>query len=180
MPVQHKVRFDGVMPRAPWRSPPRCRIPTRRSSASSTCWRPSAVAAPTSPCCSNIHRRWNGLPSFSAPRAGATYLARHPILLDEFLDARQLVRSPTFPSSAVELETELDRLEPDMERQMDVMRERLHAQVFAMLTKDIAGKLTVETLADHLSALADLILELTIPTCWRKLRKRHCERPRSA
>ena len=177
MPVQHKVRFDGVMPRA--------------LAVAASMPNPDQTLERILDLLEAISRRGAYLALlqqypqalervaelFSASRWGATYLARHPILLDEFLDARQLGAIPDLSEFRRELETELDRLEPDMERQMDVMRERLHAQVFAMLTKDIAGKLTVETLADHLSALADLILELTIPTCWRKLRKRHCETP---
>ena len=177
MPVQHKVRFDGVMPRA--------------LAVAASMPNPDQTLERILDLLEAISRRGAYLALlqqypqalervaelFSASRWGATYLARHPILLDEFLDARQLGAIPDLSEFRRELETELDRLEPDMERQMDVMRERLHAQVFGMLTKDIAGKLTVETLADHLSALADLILELTIPTCWRKLRKRHCETP---
>jgi glutamate-ammonia-ligase adenylyltransferase len=63
---------------------------------------------------------------------------------------------------------------------MDVMREAHHAQVFRLLTQDLAGVLTVERLADHLSALADLMLDLTIRLTWRKLRGRHRGEPRFA
>jgi glutamate-ammonia-ligase adenylyltransferase len=40
--------------------------------------------------------------------------------------------------------------------------------------------LSVEKLADHLSALADLILELAVKFAWRKIAKRHTETPRFA
>ncbi len=107
----------------------------------------------------------------------AQYLTRHPILLDELLDDRNLEAEPDWPALKAELLAALDNIEPDMERQMDMMREQHHAQVFRLLTQDIAGKLTVERLADHLSALADLILEVTIPLVWRKLRKTHRDAP---
>lgn len=113
----------------------------------------------------------------SASRWGADYLTRHPILLDELLDDRHLNEEPDWPAFAAELRAALDAIEPDMEHQMDLMREHHHAQVFRLLTQDIAGKLTVERLADHLSALADAVLELTIPMVWRKLRNRHRETP---
>ena len=116
----------------------------------------------------------------SASSWAADYLTRHPILLDELLDDRHLDHETDWPAFAVELRCALDAIEPDMEHQMDMMREHHHAQVFRLLTQDIAGKLTVERLADHLSALADLILELTLPLVWRKIRKRHCEDPRFA
>ncbi|QID18702.1 bifunctional [glutamate--ammonia ligase]-adenylyl-L-tyrosine phosphorylase/[glutamate--ammonia-ligase] adenylyltransferase [Nitrogeniibacter mangrovi] len=109
----------------------------------------------------------------SASRWAAQYLSRHPILLDELLDARVLDTPPDWPAFARQLQADLARIEPDTERQMDLLREQHHTQVFRLLTQDLAGKLTVEQLADHLSALADLILDVTLPVCWRKLRKRH-------
>jgi [glutamine synthetase] adenylyltransferase / [glutamine synthetase]-adenylyl-L-tyrosine phosphorylase len=110
----------------------------------------------------------------------ARYLNRHPILMDELLDPRILEAPPDWPAIRAELARALAELEPDMERQMDLMRERHHTQVFRMLTRDLAGVLSVEGLADHLSALADIMLELTIPTCWAKIKDRHREQPRFA
>jgi glutamate-ammonia-ligase adenylyltransferase len=115
-----------------------------------------------------------------ASRWAAQYLTRHPILLDELLDDRNLESAPDWAAAGEELRTVLDALEPDMERQMDVMREQHHARVFRLLTQDIAGLLTVEKLADHLSALADLMLEITLPLVWRKIKIRHREAPRFA
>jgi len=112
-----------------------------------------------------------------ASRWAAQYLGRHPILLDELLDDRNLEAVPDWASFRAELEAQLDAIEPDMERQMDLMREQHHAQSFRLLTQDIAGLLSVEKLADHLSALADTMVELTIPLCWRKIKIRHRESP---
>ena len=113
----------------------------------------------------------------SASRWAADYLTRHPILLDELLDDRHLDEEPDWPAFTAELRAALDAIEPDMEHQMDMMREHHHAQVFRLLTQDIAGKLRVERLADHLSALADNILELTLPLVWRKIKSRHRDDP---
>lgn len=107
----------------------------------------------------------------------AQYLTRHPILLDELLDDRNLDAEPDWQVVGRELRQALDAIEPDMEHQMDLMREHHHSQVFRLLTQDIAGKLTVEKLADHLSAFADLILELTLEMVWRKIKKRHRDTP---
>jgi glutamate-ammonia-ligase adenylyltransferase len=63
---------------------------------------------------------------------------------------------------------------------MDLMREIHHAHVFRLLTQDLAGLLTVERLADHLSLAADLVLQVTVETCWRLVRNRHAEVPRFA
>ena len=116
----------------------------------------------------------------SASRWGAQFLTRHPILLDEMLDARSLDNAPDWKAFRTSLGEELAALEPDMERQMDVMREQHHAQVFRLLTQDLAGLLTVEKLADHLSELADIMLDLTLPLCWRRIKIRHREDPKFA
>ncbi len=115
-----------------------------------------------------------------ASRWAAEYLTRHPILLDEMLDARTLDAAPDWPQFRAALAVELDAIDPDMERQMDLMREQHHAQSFRLLTQDVSGLLTVEKLADHLSALADIMLELTLPLCWRKIKIRHRDEPRFA
>ncbi|MCB1910219.1 MAG: bifunctional [glutamate--ammonia ligase]-adenylyl-L-tyrosine phosphorylase/[glutamate--ammonia-ligase] adenylyltransferase [Rhodocyclaceae bacterium] len=116
----------------------------------------------------------------SASHWATHYLIRHPILLDELLDGRELDAKPDWPAFHAELAGEVRELGEDMERQMDVMREQHHAQVFRLLTQDLGGTLSVEALADHLSALADVVLEITIDACWRKVRKRHRENPRFA
>ncbi len=116
----------------------------------------------------------------SASSWAAEYLTHHPVLLDELLDARILESAPDWPGFRVQCQEALDEHEPDMERQMDLMREAHHAQVFRLLAQDLSGLLTVEKLADHLSELADIMLDLTITQCWRKMRTRHRDAPRFA
>jgi glutamate-ammonia-ligase adenylyltransferase len=111
---------------------------------------------------------------------GADYLVRHPILLDELLDARLLTAEPDWPAFESALRVQLDELDDDTERQMDTMRDAHHAQVFRLLARDLAGELSVERLSDHLSALADVMLRVTLDLCWRKLPRRHRDTPRFA
>jgi len=80
----------------------------------------------------------------------AAYVTRHPLLLDELLDARTLYAAPDWKEFATGLRAQLARHEGDAERLMDVLREAHHAQVFRLLAQDLAGQLTVEVLADHL------------------------------
>ncbi|KAF7599389.1 MAG: bifunctional glutamine synthetase adenylyltransferase/deadenyltransferase [Candidatus Dactylopiibacterium carminicum] len=107
----------------------------------------------------------------SASSWAATYLTRHPLLLDELLDNRLLATEHDWPAFARELAATMDGLNGDVERQMDVMREQHHAQVFRLLNQDLAGLLTVEHLSDHLSALADVILEETLRLNWQRARR---------
>ena len=109
----------------------------------------------------------------------AAYITRHPLLLDELLDNRQLAESPDWSTFAATLHEAMERLDDDVERQMDVMREQHHAQVFRLLNQDLAGQLTVEHLSDHLSAAADAILAETLELNWKRA-KRHAPEHRFA
>ncbi|HSD43811.1 MAG TPA: bifunctional [glutamate--ammonia ligase]-adenylyl-L-tyrosine phosphorylase/[glutamate--ammonia-ligase] adenylyltransferase [Burkholderiales bacterium] len=108
------------------------------------------------------------------------YLTRHPILLDELLDPRVLGEAPDWSDFAATLRREMAAHDGDVERQMDAMREIHHAWVFRLLMQDLAGLLTVERLADHLSLAADLVLAVTLEVCWKLVRTRHTDIPRFA
>ena len=99
----------------------------------------------------------------------ADYLIRHPILLDELLDARVLLTEPEAEGWRIELARLLAAHPGDAERQMDALRHFQHAQTFRLLAQDLAGRLTVERLADHLSALADTILATTLAEVWAQM-----------
>jgi glutamate-ammonia-ligase adenylyltransferase len=110
----------------------------------------------------------------------AQFLSQHPILLDELLDDR--IRNAVFDPAALaaDLELQLGAAAGDTERQMDILRETHHAQLFHLLAQDLAGDLTVEKLADHLSALADTIVAATVQAVWRTVATRHREVPQFA
>jgi glutamate-ammonia-ligase adenylyltransferase len=110
----------------------------------------------------------------------AEYVARHPLLLDELLDDRLLTAAPDWPRFAAELGAQIESAAGDVERQMNIAREQHQAQLFRLLAQDLAGMLTVERLADHLSALADCVLDCTLPAAWSYLPARHRSRPRFA
>ena len=109
----------------------------------------------------------------------AQFLNRHPILLDEASTRACSRRISTWVAFRAELAQQLDEIEPDMERQMDLMREQHHAQVFRLLTRDIAGKLTVERHADPLGA-GRHHRRPTVTMCWRKIKNRHRDDPKFA
>jgi glutamate-ammonia-ligase adenylyltransferase len=113
----------------------------------------------------------------------ATFLTQHPILLDELLDDRGNAAANFAEDLAAlraSLAGQLDAATGDTERQLDILREAHHAQLFRLLALDLAGELSVERLADHLSALADLIVLETVQRAWRTIASRHCEVPRFA
>ena len=63
---------------------------------------------------------------------------------------------------------------------MDALRHFQHAQTFRLLVQDLGGRLTVERLADHLSALADIVLDGALRRAgrrwWARRRRRRASR----
>jgi glutamate-ammonia-ligase adenylyltransferase len=109
----------------------------------------------------------------SASSWAAEFITRHPLLLDELLDDRLLYEPPDPAAFAALARRRLAEAAGDAERRVNLLREMHQAQVFRLLAQDLAGLLTVERLADHLSALADRVLELVIECAWAELPRRH-------
>ena len=90
------------------------------------------------------------------------YLLRHPIVLDELVDPRsQQFRdervaedADAMPGAAepfwlpwiAQVDAQLQVASADVERQMDVLRDAHHAQVFRLLLADLGGHLRLEHL----------------------------------
>jgi glutamate-ammonia-ligase adenylyltransferase len=115
----------------------------------------------------------------SASPWAAQYLTGHPVLLDELLDPRTLLEKPDWPTLARALRETLGE-GVDAERQMDTLRHFKHAWSFRILAQDLEGVLPIETLADELAVLADLLLTEVLRLCWLGLTRRHREAPKFA
>ncbi|MDE2365633.1 MAG: bifunctional [glutamate--ammonia ligase]-adenylyl-L-tyrosine phosphorylase/[glutamate--ammonia-ligase] adenylyltransferase, partial [Betaproteobacteria bacterium] len=117
----------------------------------------------------------------STSQWASEYLSRHPILLDELLDPGDFQSMPDWSGSRAKLMEQLDDAGgsggSDTEQQMDVLRHFHHAQVFQLLAKDVEGLLPLETLSDHLTELADLILDRVLHLAWSGLRRKHRDEP---
>ncbi len=96
------------------------------------------------------------------------YLRQHPILLDELLDTRLLHSPPDWLALKQKLREEL-LTETDEEKRLDALRHFKHAQTFRLLAQDLEGLMTLETLSDHLTALADTVIDVSLELCWREL-----------
>lgn len=123
---------------------------------------------------------------FSASEWAAQYVIRHPILLDEIVDWSPLLTPLDFPALKQSLSDALDAClleggdEPDVERQMDIMRDTQRQWVFQLLVQDLDGQLSVEKLGDHLSLTADILLEQAMLRVWRVLKPNASTPPRFA
>jgi glutamate-ammonia-ligase adenylyltransferase len=109
----------------------------------------------------------------------ADYLAQHPILLDELITP-QRDKGPDWAELRRTLRAALDEQADNTERQMDVLRHFKQAQTLRLLALDLAGALPLETLSDHLSDLACVILAEVLRLAWAGLRQRHVQEPRFA
>nr|MCH9638798.1 bifunctional [glutamate--ammonia ligase]-adenylyl-L-tyrosine phosphorylase/[glutamate--ammonia-ligase] adenylyltransferase [Betaproteobacteria bacterium] len=109
------------------------------------------------------------------------YLGRHPILLDELLQHRTQPAIPDWPTVKKKLLDQLNHINNPksdvIEWKMDHLRHFQHAQVFQLLVSDLEGDMLLETLSDHLTALADLVLETVLNLAWAGLKKHHCDSP---
>ncbi|MBI3156420.1 MAG: bifunctional [glutamate--ammonia ligase]-adenylyl-L-tyrosine phosphorylase/[glutamate--ammonia-ligase] adenylyltransferase [Burkholderiales bacterium] len=109
------------------------------------------------------------------------YLMRHPGVIDELADPRlqhQRFDRAAFQSDLDERHDAWVRAgEADEEVLLDTLRHAHHAEVFRTLVRDVEGDITVEQVADDLSALADAMLDTTIAWAWARLRQRHRELP---
>ncbi len=112
------------------------------------------------------------------------YLMRHPGVIDELADER-LLHGRFEPAAFVdELETRHAAWErsgqADEEALLDTLRRAHHAEVFRTLVRDVEGHITVEQVADDLSALADATLGIALRWAWSHLRQAHRAEPRLA
>lgn len=106
----------------------------------------------------------------SSPWA-SQYLRQFPLLLDSLIEWRSLMAAPDFTQLAQHLHEEMNACvlpggQPDVEQQMNLMRDQQRQISFQLLAQDLAGELSVEKLADQLSALADMLLAETIHRVW--------------
>ena len=115
----------------------------------------------------------------------AQYLTQHPLLLDSLIDWRTLFEPVDFAQISRQLSADLEacRLGDgsiDIERQMNLMRDVQRQVSFQLLAQDLEGELTVEKLADQLSALADMLLAHAIERTWPLVNKQEGAQPRFA
>jgi len=90
------------------------------------------------------------------------YVTRHPLLLDELMDGRTLGNPIDYAQWRRDLRGRLADAGDDAERAIDSIRHFQQGETFRLLLKDIAGLLPLETLSDHLSALADVVVDITL------------------
>lgn len=112
------------------------------------------------------------------------YLMRHPGVIDELADPRLLHGRFDAAVFGAELEARHDAWarsgQADEESLLDTLRRAHHAEVFRTLVRDVERHISVEEVADELSALADATLDRAIRWAWKHLKQAHRPDPRLA
>ncbi|MDC5819909.1 bifunctional [glutamate--ammonia ligase]-adenylyl-L-tyrosine phosphorylase/[glutamate--ammonia-ligase] adenylyltransferase [Vibrio europaeus] len=103
-------------------------------------------------------------------------LGRYPILLDELIDPQQLYNPVPLESYRTELRDFLARIpEDDMEQQMEALRQFKQICILRIAAADIAGVLPVMKVSDHLTYLAEAIVESVVSQAWLQMTEKYGE-----
>lgn len=100
----------------------------------------------------------------------AKSIAEAPILLDELLHPAHLYNPSDKATLKADLEQRLLRIDPlDLEEQMDTLRHYASAHKLQIAASDITGVLPLMKVSDHLTWLAETILEKAMWLAWEQM-----------
>ncbi|MCG9697561.1 bifunctional [glutamate--ammonia ligase]-adenylyl-L-tyrosine phosphorylase/[glutamate--ammonia-ligase] adenylyltransferase [Shewanella sp. Isolate11] len=101
-------------------------------------------------------------------------LAKFPMLLDELIDPAHLYDTTSLDDYPSELRQYLLRVpEEDMEQQMEALRQFKLSQQLKIAAADVTGVLPVMQVSDHLTFLAEAIIEQVVAQAWHQITARH-------
>uniref|UniRef100_Q0I3S8 Bifunctional glutamine synthetase adenylyltransferase/adenylyl-removing enzyme n=1 Tax=Histophilus somni (strain 129Pt) TaxID=205914 RepID=Q0I3S8_HISS1 len=100
----------------------------------------------------------------------AEQVAKYPILLDELLDPNALLNPTDFNQYSSELRRYLLRLPADDEEQIiNGLRQFKQTALLRVAAADILGALPVMNVSDHLTYLAEAIIENVVNLAWQQV-----------
>ena len=104
----------------------------------------------------------------------ASFLAQHPVLLDELLDPRTLYRPPDRASLAVEAERRLRQTPADdLEVQIEELCIFKQINVLRVAAADVSGTLPLMRVSDYLSDIAEVAVNAVVDLAWTHLVAKH-------
>lgn len=103
----------------------------------------------------------------------AEHLAKYPMLLDELIDPAQLYQVATKADYRDRLRQYLLRVpDDDLELLMETLRQFKQAQHLRIAAADISGALPLMKVSDHLTWLAEIIVEQLVELAWQQMTER--------
>ncbi|MDX1536911.1 bifunctional [glutamate--ammonia ligase]-adenylyl-L-tyrosine phosphorylase/[glutamate--ammonia-ligase] adenylyltransferase [Arsukibacterium sp.] len=104
----------------------------------------------------------------------AEQLARYPMLLDELIDPEQLYRVADKADYQDRLRQYLLRVpDDDLELLMETFRQYKQAQQLRIAAADISGALPLLQVSDHLTWLAEVVMEQVVTVAWQQMTARY-------
>nr|MBL0714437.1 bifunctional [glutamate--ammonia ligase]-adenylyl-L-tyrosine phosphorylase/[glutamate--ammonia-ligase] adenylyltransferase [Desulfobacterales bacterium] len=104
----------------------------------------------------------------------ATLIARRPVLLDELLDPRTLYAPPGRDELEAELRTLVTKTPPDdLEFLIESICIFRQVNTLRVAAADVTGALPLMRVSDHLSELAEVILQEVVGLAWTHLVAKH-------
>ncbi len=104
----------------------------------------------------------------------ADLVREHPMLLDELTRPRDVYRPPEREELSRELERRLEGIRPDdLEERMDALRAFKQVNTFRVAAADVTGGIYIMHVSDHLTEIAEVILEKALDMAWEGLAARH-------
>lgn len=114
---------------------------------------PGALNQLVALCC---HSKWIG-----------EHISRYPILLDELIDPQVLYKPTPLSAYKDEIRQYFLRIEHgDLELQMEALRQFKQTHQLRIAAADATGVLSVMKVSDHLTALAEAIVEQAVNIAW--------------
>lgn len=104
----------------------------------------------------------------------AEFVTGHPILLDELLDPDSLFEPPDRASVEQEIADALSGVTAeDLEAQMEALRQVKQVNILRVAAVDITGRLPLMRVSDHLTWIAEAVLDAVVGLVQRQVIARH-------
>jgi len=103
-----------------------------------------------------------------------SFLALHPVLLDELLDARTLYVPPKKSDIENEIRKKLNHIpEQDLEYQIEELCIFKQINVLRVAAADVTNALPLMRVSDHLTEIAETVINEVLELSWNHLIKKH-------
>ena len=104
----------------------------------------------------------------------AHQIERYPHLLDELIDPQQLYDLPMLTSYRAEVQEFLNRIPlDDMEAQVEALRQVKQSFQLKIAAADVTDGVPLMRVSDHLSYLAEAVIEQVVAMAWQQITERH-------
>jgi len=105
-----------------------------------------------------------------------SFLAQHPVLLDEFLDPRTLYAPPEKKELEQEVYKKISQIDPqDLEYQIEELCIFKQVNTLKVVAADVSGAIPLMRVSDHLSEIAETVVATVVDLSWNHLVRKHGE-----